>query len=267
MPIYFTESSDRKEFVQKIIEKFDDDLMDRNSILLKPNIVSPDPYPATTHPELLEELIIQLKGLGKNVYVADGPGFDRGKGMLKTMDIHHVCSRQNVQLFNFKSLDKTIHHINSGQNKYMVYEMPFEYDYLISLPVLKAHKLDDVMMTCALKNQFAFIANLNRLKLHLFNHIHTAITDINTIIKPDLYIIDAQEVLMHANEVRYGGKAKKCGVMYCGTDPVALDSYGFSLLKQAGESKVSDKAASDVRYLMLAENQDLGSLHYLLERI
>lgn len=267
MIIHYAEEKNRKDFVQNVLEHHSLDLASKKNIFIKPNIVSRDPYPATTHPDLLEALIIALKSTGKNIFVADGPSLDRGKEMLKKTDLHGVCVRHDIPLFHFKTFKTKTIQSPGSEYSYRIYEAPFEYDYLISLPVLKTHKLSDVMMTCALKNQFAFFASFNRLKLHLLHHVNQAIADINALVKPDLFMVDALEVLIHANEMRYGGVAKKCGIMFSGTDPVALDSYAFTLLKQTGETKMADKTVRDIAYIALAERQGLGAIQYALEKL
>lgn len=267
MTVYYSEKDDRKKFARKAVDLILDDIALKQNILIKPNIVSPDAYPSTTHPGLLEELIILLKEYGKNIYVADGPSFDRGTNMPKKTDMFNVCLKYGVPFFNFKSFPvKTVKH-SALRYKYRIYKLPFNYDYQISLPVLKSHVLKSLMMSCALKNQFAFIANLDRLKLHLLNRINTAVADINTIIKPDFFLVDATEVLLNANEIRYGGVAEKCGNIFCGFDPVELDSYGFVLLKNAGEQKLSNKSVTDIAYIAESEKQGVGSTNYALKKI
>ncbi len=267
MRVYHSEKGGRKEFIRRAAGLILNDTASKHNILIKPNIVSADTYPATTHPALLEELIILLKGFGKNVYVADGPSLDRGRNVLQKSGLLSVCVKHGVKIFNFKSLPgETIEH-GSLCWKFRIYRMPFDFDYQISLPVLKSHILKSVMMSCALKNQFAFIANVDRLKLHLLNRINTAIADINTLIRPDFFIVDAVEVLLGANEKRYGGFAAKCGTLFCGSDPVALDGYGFVLLKNAGEKKLAGRSIRDVPYIAEAEKRGLGSTSYMLETI
>lgn len=58
MTVYYSEKDDRKTFARKAVDLILDDIALKQKILIKPNIVSPDPYPSTTHPGLLEELII-----------------------------------------------------------------------------------------------------------------------------------------------------------------------------------------------------------------
>ncbi|HMA66489.1 MAG TPA: DUF362 domain-containing protein [Desulfosalsimonadaceae bacterium] len=267
MPVYYSAAGERKEFARKAANLIRSDIAAKQNILIKPNLVSADPYPATTHPALLEELIRLLKECGKNIYVADGPSLERGENMLRKTRLFEVCRRHGVPLFHFRNFPKKTVPNSALRYPYRIYRLPFACDYQISLPVLKSHVLKSVKMSCALKNQFAFIANMDRLKLHLLNRINTAIADINTLIRPDFFIVDAVEVLLGANEKKYGGFAAKCGTLFCGSDPVALDGYGFVLLKNAGEKKLAGRSITDVPYIAEAEKRGLGSTSYMLEKI
>jgi uncharacterized protein (DUF362 family) len=50
--IYFTKNLDRKRFVASVISKFRNDI--KGKVLIKVNLVSYNPYPTTTHPEMIE---------------------------------------------------------------------------------------------------------------------------------------------------------------------------------------------------------------------
>jgi uncharacterized protein (DUF362 family) len=58
--IYVSETTDRKEFVTKIIEIFKQQIDKASTIFIKPNIVSFEPYPTTTHPETLDTILTLL---------------------------------------------------------------------------------------------------------------------------------------------------------------------------------------------------------------
>ncbi len=68
--------------------------------------------------------------------------------------------------------------------------------------------------------------------MHLgFKDIDRGIAEINAVAKPDLFIVDAVQTLIDAQELRHGGKLKDLGYMLGGTDPVSLDSFGFRLFR------------------------------------
>jgi uncharacterized protein (DUF362 family) len=58
--IYVTKTNDQKEFVTKIVKIYKQQLDQAHTIFIKPNIVSYEPYPTTTHPKTLDTLLTLL---------------------------------------------------------------------------------------------------------------------------------------------------------------------------------------------------------------
>jgi hypothetical protein len=81
---------------------------------------------------------------------------------------------------------------------------------------------------------------------------------INELARPNLFIVDFRETMLNSNETRHGGKRAHGGLMFAGTDPVALDFYGFSLLREI-EPKLAGKGPEIIAYLDLAWKRGLGS--------
>jgi len=133
--------------------------------------------------------------------------------------------------------------------------VPFEYDLLISLPVLKSHFV--CKFTGALKNQLGFIAARDRMPMHFEKDIHRVIAATNMIIRPDFYVMDAIDTLILSNEVRHGGKPGSLGFMLAGSDPVALDMAGFELLKKI-DPKLKGQNYESIRYLKHAIDLGIG---------
>jgi len=98
--IYFAETANRKDFVAKIAKIFKAQLDQANSIFIKPNIVSSEPYPTTTHPEILDALLDHLSG--RKLVVGDGHAVDTGytKNILGNSPLKEICSRHGVEFVN-----------------------------------------------------------------------------------------------------------------------------------------------------------------------
>jgi Pyruvate/2-oxoacid:ferredoxin oxidoreductase delta subunit len=103
-------------------------------------------------------------------------------------------------------------------------------DGLISLPKLKTHGLTRI--TGAIKNQFGCIPGMMKSQFHLKlpdpYDFATMLVDINTFIKPRLYIMDAV-MAMEGNGPR-NGKPRKLGVLLFSSDPVAVDAVACLLI-------------------------------------
>jgi uncharacterized protein (DUF362 family) len=140
--------------------------------------------------------------------------------------------------------------------------VPGSFDVTISLPVFKRHITCTV--TGAVKNQFGLLDLSSRSAMHHGTpDIHKGIAAIAAVEPCNLYILDAVETLLIAEEVRHGGKKAFLGYMLVGTDPVALDSVGFDLLKWRDRS-LTHKNVTDVAHLAFAADCGAGSLEYTL---
>jgi uncharacterized protein (DUF362 family) len=104
---------------------------------------------------------------------------------------------------------------------------PFvEADRVINIPIVKQHSLSGATMS--LKNWYGVLGG-QRVKLH--QNIHTSIVDLAAMIKPTLTIMDATRILL-ANGPTGGSLAdvKQMDTVAAGTDEVALDAFGATLL-------------------------------------
>ena len=119
-------------------------------------------------------------------------------------------------------------------------------DGLISLPKLKTHGL--MRFTGAVKNQFGcipgFLKGQYHVKLPDPYDFATMLVDINTLIKPRLYIMDGITA-MEGNGPR-SGKPKQLNVLLLSTDPIALDATACKIINLNPEfvptSKLGEKA-------------------------
>ena len=251
MYIYSARTEERKKFVKSllthpsILEK----LQKAKRILLKPNIVSHEPYPTTTHPDTLRACLELLVSWHKEITVADGPAIDAGnsRDVLSCHPLKEVCDSFGVPLIDLLSQETISVVTRNGMTLEVVKLAPDSYDFIISLPVLKSHGI--CFFTGALKNQFGFFSARERARLHLGKDIFRAIAEINAMIKPNLFIVDAVETLVKTNEMRHGGIPAKLGYMLGGTDPLGLDILGLRLLSQL-DPNLKDKCPHDIPYLL-----------------
>lgn len=257
--IYFSKSVDRKKFTLNILEKYQDKIEKAEKIFLKPNIVSYELYPTTTHPEILETL---LKKLSKHeVIVGDAPAIDAGRSnkIIAKSPLKKVCDRYDVKLINlYKEKMKTFK--SPRGYKIKISALPLTCDFVISLPVLKTHFM--VGLSCAIKNQFGYLSKLDRLLMHgKIKNLNKGIVEVNAAIPTDLFIVDAVETMIGAQECRHGGCKSGLGYLFAGSDPVALDCYGLELLKEVEPNfeEIKQKARYYIDY---AESIGLGATKY-----
>ena len=258
MYTYVANTEHRREFVRELLSCLGvaEQVRKARRILVKPNIVSHELYPTTTHPEVLSACLEFLIQWHKDIVVADGPAVDAGnsKDILNQHPLKKVCDSFAIPLIDLTSKEMTTIVTQSGI-ELEVTKMVFDYDFIISLPVLKSHGI--CFFTGALKNQFGFFSAKERVRLHLGKDIFRAIAEVNAVIKPSLFIVDAVETLIKTNERRHGGIPIKLGYMLGGTDPLSLDAFGLQLLGQL-DLKLRGKSFQDIPYLDYAAKLAIG---------
>jgi uncharacterized protein (DUF362 family) len=130
----------------------------------------------------------------------------------------------------------------------------FEADTFINVPIGKTHGL--AVLTLAMKNLMGIMGG-NRGKIH--TQYAKKITDVNTLVKPDLVILDAYRTLVRngpsGGNLKDVRMPKKC---VAGTSQVAVDAYGCTIM---------DRQPTDLPSLVEAAKRGLGDIdlsHYLI---
>lgn len=253
---FIRKTADRAGFVREALERFKGEIFAAKRVLLKPNIVSHEHYPTTTHPELLAAALDFLRG--RDVAVADGMAVDivtSHRALLKH-PLQAVCETRGAPLHDMHQ-GGTINLKSPRNYSFTISRLPGNFDYVISLPVLKSHSI--CRMTGALKNQFGYLTKAERIKMHThLKDIHKGIAEVNALMPANLFIVDAVETLTVTNEVRHGGRRATLGYMLAGKDPVALDARGLSLL-QSVDDKLWGARPEDVPHLRYAIEFGLGN--------
>ncbi len=262
--VYSSENLSRKYFVEQIMEIYKLHLQRVKKVFVKPNIVSYEMYPTTTHPEVLDAVLMCLSD--HEVIVGDAPAIDAGRSskILQKSPLRKVCDTYGIKLVNLYSEKMKIVQSQRGY-KVKVSTLPLSCDFVISLPVLKIHGM--VGLSGALKNQFGYLSRQDRALMHCkIKNINKGIAEANAAIPTNLFIIDAIETMVKAQECRHGGCAAKLSAMIAGTDPVSLDLFGLQLFKQL-EPKFEYRKNQAMKYIEYAERYGLGSKDFELKNI
>jgi len=222
-----------------------------HSVVVKPNI-GWDRRPeqgANTEPEIVAEVVrLCLKAGAAKVKVFDRTCANarrcyRNSGIENAAkaagaDVKHVFMKR------FKQVN-----IPNGKviKSWEFYKDALDADVFINLPAAKHHSLSSVSL--ALKNMMGILGG-ERGELH--NNFPEKITDINTVIKPQITILDAVRILMR-NGPQGGNLAdvKQANTIIASVDQVAIDSYGATLF---------GLKASDIAHIRAAYERGLGEM-------
>lgn len=218
-------------------------------IVLKPNILfGSDPQKCvTTHPAVFRTVGILFREAGAVISYGDSPGFGKSEPNLRRAGLKPVGDELGFLLADFDAGRPISHKDALLVKKLVIANGVLNSDGLISLPKLKTHGL--MRFTGAVKNQFGCVPGVLKAQYHVKlpdpYDFATMLVDINTLIKPRLFIMDGI-IAMEGNGPR-SGNPKQLNVLLLSTDPVALDSTACRIINLNSEfvptCKLGEKAA------------------------
>jgi uncharacterized protein (DUF362 family)/Pyruvate/2-oxoacid:ferredoxin oxidoreductase delta subunit len=223
-------------------------------IVLKPNIlIGTDPAKCvTTHPAVFKAVGKLLKDAGVSVYYGDSPAFGKSEPNLKRSGLKQVGDDLGFILADFDS-GRTISHKDALLvKKFVIANGVLDSDGMVSLPKLKAHGL--LRFTGAVKNQFGCVPGILKGQYHAKlpdpYDFSTMLVDLNTLIKPRLYVMDGI-MAMEGNGPR-NGKLQQLSVLLLSSDPVAMDATACRIINLSPEVVLTNIAG---------EKAGLGTYH------
>jgi len=213
---------------------------------IKPNLVtsSPAKFGGTTHPEVVEGIILYLKEHGfDNIIIAEGSWVgDNTKDAFEYCGYNELSEKYNVPLVDTQ-LDGYYEKDCKGL-KLNICNVVKKIDFLINVPVLKGHC--QTRITCALKNMKGLIPNSEKRHFHSMG-LHKPIAHLSTGIHQDFIVIDH---ICGDPDFEEGGNPLVRNCIMAAKDPVLVDAYTASILGYD---------PYDIEYIAEAEKLGIGS--------
>jgi uncharacterized protein (DUF362 family) len=206
-------------------------------VLIKVNaaFATPPALSATTHPELVEEMIRLCRSAGAvSVIVADNPINDPASCFSLT-GIQHAARQAGADIvMPFKSRFRSMS-LTGGTliKEWPVFYEPFAgVQKVIALAPLKDHHRSGASMI--MKNWYGVLGGRRNV---FHQNIHEIIMELAMLVKPTLAVLDATTAMMKNGPT--GGSMsdlKETRTMIAGTDQVAVDAAGATVLERSVES-------------------------------
>jgi uncharacterized protein (DUF362 family) len=244
-------SNAEKEAIEKSLNLLDFDFKKGvEKIVIKPNMCYYY-HPSTgevTDPRFISSLIDilreKLPGDPKIFIVESDASAMKCKYAFRMLGYDKMAKEKDVKLLNLSEEKYQVVdvEINKCNFKFYVPEILSESDLLINVPKMKY--MDDVKITCALKNIYGCNAYPRKSVYHA--KLNEAIVGINKLIKTDLIVVDGFVVC--------GKTTKRLGLVIAGRDPVAVD---------AAVSKLMGLKPKSIRQFVLASNERIGNLEFI----
>ena len=215
-----------------------DRLAAEKRIIIKPNLVEPLKPPITTPVELIAALVDFIHASLPHLEIIIGEGCGSSSKntwqIFDTLGYSKLADRTGVTLLDLNEAP-LVHMQDSKCGRWPEMYLPrivFE-SFLISVPVLKAHSLAGVTLT--MKNMMGLVppehyqqgGHWKKAAFH--QNIQEAVFDLNRYRTPDFTLLDATIGMQEAH--LWGPTCDPPpNRLAAGYDPVAMDSYGCSLL-------------------------------------
>jgi len=205
----------------------------KKKILLKPNLLGPyHPDEAvTTHPAVLEAIIIILKEHNKEVWLGDSPGGSIPvKQTWSKTGISEVASKHDIKLINFS--DGAIDKFTANQIDFRITRYINEVDAVISIAKYKTHSL--MYYTGAVKNLYGLIPGLKKSDYHKdhadYRSFSKVISGLYSFVhsKIDLSIVDG--IIGMEGEGPSAGQQRNFGVIFTSESASALDFVAAGMM-------------------------------------
>lgn len=231
---------------------------DKNRIMLKPNLVA-DSVHCTTKTDVIRALAQLMLNEGKEVMIGEGSAAVSGfniidnevcrtrkreildamqQNVFDTLGYTELAKSLNIPLINLHSGDIVEVPLKNGfaSKSVRIHKSIIEADLVCSVPMMKTHTLGTV--TLAMKNLIGLYPGTEYYSVRSWLHDRAAekgspgvayeIIDMNNAVKTGLSVIDASTAM--EGDGPSGGTLVDMGLIIAGTNPLAADMVGASLM-------------------------------------
>ncbi|MFX1516351.1 MAG: DUF362 domain-containing protein [Promethearchaeota archaeon] len=229
-------------------------LSQKDSIILKPNFNTGDPFPASTDPEFFDIVLRLILKYTQNVEIVESSTLrantkeiigKRVGGVLNELDIPVITEKD----FKFTRVDlksKGAKYLKSVKFPKRILE---PHTKIILLPCLKTHFI--AQYTGALKLAVGFMERKQRVRMHMSWRVPEKVAEINLGFKPELIIMDARKIFVTQGPA--SGKIESPMKILTGTNRVSIDIKGVKIIQSYHEkNKLVGKDPLDVRTIKRA---------------
>jgi uncharacterized protein (DUF362 family) len=208
------------------------------TVLLKPAVNSPNPYPATTDPETVLTLAEMVKAAGGQPFVADRTMFLHStEEAFRKTGIYDAAQQASMPCHYLEDdeVEWVTHPLaESWRSQGMrIYRSVLAADHIINLCTPRTHMMGH--FTMAMKNNVGIVATPSRLSMHLPWGLRERIAEINLLVRPSLIVMDGREG--YGDGGPDSGDLVKPGFIAAGSDPVAVDAVGLAQLRIQGANE------------------------------
>lgn len=238
--VSLVKTQDRASGINRALELLGINPAEGKDVLLKPNFNTGDPFPGSTHNDTLAHLINALKRMGsRSITIGERSGPAETADVFRGRDIYGLAERLGVGLINFEELpSRDWVRVRPAESHWRdgfdVARPVLDSRCIVSTCCLKTHRYGGVF-TMSIKNSVGITHKGNMAELHSSPSMRRMIAEINQAYSPALILLDGIEAFVDGGPM--SGLRKRADVVLAGTDRVAVDAVGLSVLKTLGSNR------------------------------
>lgn len=230
-------TGDRREGVTRALALLDPAGIRGRRVVLKPNFNSADPAPASTHPDVLSQLVLELHERGaRSITVGESSGPTNTHRVMEEKGVFELAEELRFDVVDYDEIadDAWVQFGPAGTHWPEGFWLPrlvVDAEYNVSAACLKTHQYGGVF-TMSLKLSVGLTPKSIRRGMHRSADMRRMIAELNTGYRPDLVVLDGVDAFTDGGPS--SGELKKGDVVIAGTDRVAVDAVGLAVLKELG---------------------------------
>jgi uncharacterized protein (DUF362 family) len=202
------------------------------TVMLRPNVISRNPNPETTNPEVIRGVIKAAKAKGAAKIIVAEDGFANRTittlDAMTTLKITEVCTAEGAEALDLRGRP-TASQSPAGVTQYAgginFYKDVLDADYVINLPVCKTH--GNANFSMAIKGWFGCVPD----RPHTGN-LHYRLAELHLVRQEDFVVLDASKAMVTGGP--QNGAAADSKIVVASRDPIATDVTGLCIIKKFG---------------------------------
>jgi uncharacterized protein (DUF362 family) len=245
--------------IGKLVEKGD-------TVLLKPNYNTADPYPGSSDPDFIGAVIEMLREAGaEKIIVGERTAFLHNRKVLEKAGVTEVARKAGAEVTVFGNdgwytlLDrKGWRRVKVPGGKYLhsvsLARQALEAQKIVYVPLIKTHHA--AQFTGSIKLSMGLVKPFfDQSKFHA-RHLQEKLAELGLVVKPDLIIMDARKVFVAGGPAK--GELRTPNLILASGSQVAIDVEGVKILQSYPGNALQGRNVWDLTQIRHAVELGLG---------
>ncbi|RDE13909.1 MAG: hypothetical protein C4K49_08015 [Candidatus Thorarchaeota archaeon] len=214
----------------KLIGGFERVISSGDTVTIKPNLNTADPFPASSDPEFIKTLgkLILNAGAARLQIMDSSTLYDSTREVATKVGLDQVAEELGAQLTLLDEHEWVKVEIPKGVylKSVRIGKPLLDMGKLVLAPCLKTHKF--ASYTGAMKLFVGWVKPSDRLRMHA-RHLEEKVAEVASRFSPSLIVMDARKVFVTGGPA--SGEVREPGFVIASGDPVSADVVGVRILQ------------------------------------